>query len=290
MRRRSLLKRNLSPLGNWGQWFFFALLLAISVGLIVLTRLDPTALTRTRAAAIDLVSPVLNGLTKPVTAAQKIGEDVKSYGALKEEVVLLRQEKLELETWKAKSEKLLSENSKLREIVSLVDDEPYGFLTVRVVSDQGSSYTKSMLVNAGSDHGLRIGMGATIASRLAGRVIDVGKRASRVLLLTDLTSRIPVIVESTGAEAVLSGNNSPTLDLLHLSPAAQTEVKEGDRLITSGSGGVFPYGLLAGRVVRVTQSGVIAKPVVDWDRAQFMQVVDYNICHFMVDTDDCPFK
>ncbi|MGB0843280.1 MAG: rod shape-determining protein MreC [Alphaproteobacteria bacterium] len=289
MRRRSLLKKSLSPLGNWGQWFFFALLLAVSLGLIVLTRLDSTSLSSARAIAIDFVSPVLDGLTKPVIAAQKVGEDVKSYGALKEEVTALRKDKQELENWKARAEVLKSENTKLRELVSLVDDEPYGFLTVRVVSDQGSSYTKSMLVNAGSDHGLRVGMGATIASRLAGRVIDVGKRASRVLLLTDLTSRIPVIVENTGAEAVLSGNNSPTLDLLHLSPAAQAEVKEGDRLITSGAGGVFPYGLLAGRVVRVNQSGVIAKPVVDWDRALFIQVVDYNICHFMVEDNDCPF-
>ena len=105
---------------------------------------------------------------------------------------------------------------------------------------------RTVLVNAGTDDRVARGQAAITGEGLVGRLTEVGNRAARVLLITDLNSRIPVTIESSHANAVLAGDNSERPRLLYLpSPDA---VKIGDRIVTSGEGGVFPPGLPVGVV------------------------------------------
>jgi hypothetical protein len=96
-----------------------------------------------------------------------------------------------------------------------------------------------------------------------------------VLLLTDLNSRVPVVVEDTRHRGVLAGDNSQQPSLLYLPPDAVVEA--GQRIVTSGHGGVFPSGLPVGRISTVGENGVRVEPFVDWDRMEYLRLVNYGM-------------
>ena len=115
----------------------------------------------------------------------------------------------------------------------------------------GVTFVRSLLVLAGKSDGVIKGQAAVTGQGLVGRVTAVGERASRVLLVTDINSRIPVRVDRTRERAVLAGNNSSSPSLIYLPP--ETGVQVGDRIVTSGHGGVFPKGIPVGIVTVVDQ-------------------------------------
>ena len=119
-------------------------------------------------------------------------------------------------------------------------------VTARVVADAGGPFVQTVMVNAGADQGVVNGMAAVNERGLVGRVIEVGRRSARILLLTDFNSRIPVMVEPSRDQAILAGDNSrePGLMFLPLNP----RLSVGDRVVTSGRGGVLPPGLAIGVV------------------------------------------
>jgi rod shape-determining protein MreC len=110
---------------------------------------------------------------------------------------------------------------------------------------------------------------------LVGRVLEAGQRVSRVLLITDLNSRIPVRIERTRVRAILVGDNTdrPLLEYL----PSHDVVAPGDRVVTSGDAGVFPPGLAIGEVVAVTETGVRVRPFVDWNRLELVRVADFAL-------------
>ena len=96
-----------------------------------------------------------------------------------------------------------------------------------------------------------------------------------MLLLTDINSRVPVLVERTRDRAILAGDNSNRPQLLYLKPGLSIEV--GDRVVTSGDGGAFPPGLPVGVIDRISDGVVSVAPFVDWDHMEFLQIVDYGL-------------
>ena len=95
-----------------------------------------------------------------------------------------------------------------------------------------------------------------------------------MLLITDINSRLPVLIEATRARAILVGDNGDKPKLAFLSAAADVSV--GDRIITSGQGGMFPAGLPIGVVASVDGTGVRVSPLVDFDRLEMVRVVDFE--------------
>jgi rod shape-determining protein MreC len=120
------------------------------------------------------------------------------------------------------------------------------------------------------------GQAAITGGGLVGRLTEVGSRAGRVLLITDLNSRIPVVVERSHANAVLAGDNSERLRLLYANAPAET-IKIGDRIVTSGEGGVFPPGLPVGIVAAVDGGGPRVEPYVELSQLESVLIVDYGL-------------
>jgi len=110
---------------------------------------------------------------------------------------------------------------------------------------------------------------------LVGRVSEVGSRAARVLLVTDLNSRVPVIVEGPQQRALLTGDNSERPCLRYLDAGA--EIKVGDRVVTSGQGGVFPPGLPVGVVASLDREAPRVEPYVELSRVEYLRIVDYGL-------------
>ena len=132
-----------------------------------------------------------------------------------------------------------------------------------------------MLLNIGYQPGVGKGHAVVTGEGLVGRVESVGGRATRVLLISDLNSRIPVLIESTRTRAILAGNNSNRPSLIHLVSGAT--VSPGDRIVTSGHGGVFPVGLPVGLVDAVNEVSITVLPFVPRDRLEYVRILDFGL-------------
>jgi rod shape-determining protein MreC len=139
------------------------------------------------------------------------------------------------------------------------------------MADSGSPFRQSVLLNVGARDGIRDGWATMDGIGLVGRIAGVGERTSRVILVTDSNSRIPVTIQPSGQRAILSGDNSlaPPLEFVEDTDA----VRPGDRVITSGDGGVFPAGLLVGQVVLDADKRLRVILAADYQRLEFLRVL-----------------
>ena len=134
---------------------------------------------------------------------------------------------------------------------------------------------RGALLNVGRRVGVATGQAVVTGEGLAGRIAEVGENSSRVLFVTDVNSRLPVLVERTRERAILAGDNSPRLRLTLLQSIAG--VQNGYRIITSGHGGSFPVGIPVGEVVETSEGSVRVRPFTDFSRLEFVRVVDYGV-------------
>jgi rod shape-determining protein MreC len=133
---------------------------------------------------------------------------------------------------------------------------------------------RTVLVNVGARDGIKKGQAAIGEGGYVGRVAEVGQRAARVLLVTDLNSRLPVMLQEGGHRAVLAGDNSDLPRMEYLSGAAKPAV--GQRVVTSGDGGLFPAGIPVGEVAAVGDGGVRVRPFVDLSRLEFLRIMQFD--------------
>jgi rod shape-determining protein MreC len=194
--------------------------------------------------------------------------------SLRSENARLREEVGRLRAWQGAAYKLDADNKTFRRMLNYRGPQRYGFLTGRIIADGRGPFVKSVLINAGSRLGVAKGQGVIAAGGLAGRVIEAGALSARILLITDLNSRIPVIVEGTGVRAILSGDNSPRPRLRFLPEINNLAV--GQRIVTSGHGGVLPAGLPVGRIAAAKDGVFRVQPFVNLDRLEYLQIVDFT--------------
>jgi rod shape-determining protein MreC len=141
-----------------------------------------------------------------------------------------------------------------------------------VIGDSGSAYVRTKLLDAGARDGVAKGQAAITNDGLVGRVVEVGERSSRLLLVTDLNSRIPVVVEATRQRAILAGDNTETAYLALLAQNARIEI--GARIVTSGHGGLLPPGLPIGKVSAVGDGENRVQPLVDFSLLEYVLLAD----------------
>ena len=264
-----------TPFRAWTQRFAFLLLVGAAFALMLLSRADSQLAERARSAVADVFSPVLGLFARPVETVGDVIEQIRDLAALRAENVALREENDRLLAWQARARQLEAENAALRELGNFALDPSLTFITGRVIADNSNAFVRSLLVNAGSREGVVKGQAAISGQGLVGRVTEVGGRSARVLLVTDINSRIPVLVERSRERAILAGNNSSHPNLLYLPPESGTAV--GDRVVTSGHGGVFPKGLPVGLVSSVKDGVVRVRPQFDWNRIEYLRLVDYDL-------------
>lgn len=274
-KRSGPVMRLASPFRAWLNRFTFVLLVAGSFGLMMLGKTDAFLIERSRALVADAVAPVLNAMRQPVAAAERVYENVEDLVQLRAENAALRMERERLLEWQAAASRLAAENQVLRDLLNVAPDPRVGFVSARVIGDHVGPFVREVLVAAGARDGLVKGQAAMTGLGLAGRVTEVGEHSARVLLLTDINSRIPVMLEGARDRAILAGDNSNRPQLLYLKTDAAPQ--PGDRVVTSGDGGIFPPGLAIGTVDSIAEGVVTVRPFVDWDHLDFMQIVDYAL-------------
>ena len=160
----------------------------------------------------------------------------------------LKAEVLRERRWRDIAMKLQLENARLRALTGVRTDPPIPMVLGQTVLEARGPFSNARLVDVGAARGVTEGNPALSDHGLVGRVVGVAPGASRILLLTDAESRVPVLLPRTNGRAILSGDGSPNPALAFL--RAHDALREGDRVLTSGDGGVFPRGLPVGSVVR----------------------------------------
>lgn len=248
------------------------ILVLLSLALLVLNRLEHNVVDHLRWRVTEAMSPVLNTLLIPVEPLRWIKRQAKEHWHLSETVVTLRQENTELRNWKWRAIELQRKVDTLNGLVKVVEEPGYQFVTARVVANSSGAFVRSVLINAGRRQSLRPGHPVVTANGLVGRIVDSGSQAARVLLLTDLNSRVPVRIGDTGTRAILIGDNGPNprLDFL----PANAKLNPGDVVATSGAGGVFPSGLQVGVVVK-DRRGFRVRPAANLDQLEYVSVLFY---------------
>ena len=264
-----------APLRALAQRFSFLLLVLVSVALMMVGKIDALSVDSARARVTDAFAPILDAISRPAATAAHLVESVVEVQNAFEENKRLKAENARLLQWKQAALRLEAENNSLRSLLKATPEPSSTFITARVIAAPGSSFLRTLVVTAGRRDGVRKGQAAIAGSGLVGRVIEVGEWSARILLLTDINTRIPVILERSRQRAVMAGDNSDQTRLLYLPPEAPVQV--GERVVTSGHGGQFPPGLPVGVVSSAGERGVRVQPNVDLSRVEHLQLVEFSL-------------
>lgn len=247
------------------------ILVFVLFAVFFLWRIDSPRVERVRAQVVDAIVPNMEWALVPVTKAAELVEGFQSYARLAEQNQELRRELQRMKAWKEAAVQLEEENARLLDLNNVRLDARLSYVTGRVLTDSGSPFRQSVLLNVGARDGLVDGWAAMDGLGLVGRISGVGDQTARVILLTDSSSRIPVTVQPSGQKALLSGDNTarPPLEFLDERDA----VRPGDRVVSSGDGGVFPAGLLVGAVVAGSDGRLRVQLSADYSRLEFLRVL-----------------
>ncbi|MBI6628621.1 rod shape-determining protein MreC [Pontibaca salina] len=237
-------------------------------------RIDSPRVERFRAQVTDTVVPNMNWAMRPVTGAIRLMRDFQSYQHLSEQNRELRSELRQMQAWKEAALQLEQENARLLDLNNVRLDPRLTYITGVVLADSGSPFRQSVLLNVGSHDGVRDGWAAMDGIGLVGRISGTGKNTARVILLTDTASSVPALIQPSGQNALVSGDNNaaPLIDFLENSDL----VRPGDRVISSGDGGVFPNGLLIGQVAADPSGRLRVRLAADFERLEFLRLLRHH--------------
>jgi rod shape-determining protein MreC len=201
-----------------------------------------------RKAADAVSAPVVSVLAGPIRWTGAAVNYVRGYFFAISENRRLKAELQEARQWRDAALALKHTNERYRVILGLRTDPPIPMVSGRVLTDARGPFAHTRLVDVGKEKGVKPGYPAMSENGLVGRVIGVANGASRILLLTDVASRTPVMIDRTNARAIMAGDGGPNPRLDYLRGA--NPVKDGDRVVTSGDGGVLPRGLPVGTAAK----------------------------------------
>lgn len=261
------------PLQLWGFRGASFVFVVAGFSLYGLSLANPSTLQSVRVMMTDMAAPCVDAVHRPVQAAADYIGAVSGIAQLQDEVIALRQENARLREWHNAALALKSENERLTDLLKLKVPEPHGFISARVISDAGNSFAKSVLVMAGERDGIVKGQAVISGDGLIGRVVEGGEKASRVLLLTDINSRVPVTIDgSGGTRAILAGQNHDFPRLDHLPP--EHKIETGQRVVTSGHGGLFLPGLPVGLTYVDDEGQVFVRLFARLDQLVYVRMID----------------
>ena len=251
------------------------ILLLSLFGLFALWRIDNPRVEKFRALVIDTFVPNFEWMLRPMTSVVKLARDYQSYEKLLKQNKELRRELQQMKSWKEAALQLEQENARLLDLNQLRLDSKLTHVSGIVIADSGSPFRQSVLLNIGSRDGIKEGWAAMDGLGLVGRISGIGSKTSRVILLTDNASQIPVILQPSGQRAILMGDNSfaPPVEFIENVDL----VRPGDRIVTSGGEGVLPAGLLVGTLAMDPNGRLRARLAADYERLEFLKVLrDYG--------------
>jgi rod shape-determining protein MreC len=249
-------------------------LIAAAFGLMLIGKADAVLAVEVRVALADLLSPIYAVMAGPLSGVRAAGADIVSIWDIRAENARLRAENEKLRRWQAAALALEAQNDEFKAALNWMPPAAPAFTTAPVVADTGGVYARSVLLAVTPPHHVVKGEIALDDRGVVGRVTEVGERSARVLLITDINSRVPVTLESSGGHAIMEGTNGALPVLRYWSEGSAPA--EGERVMTSAAAGAFPAGLPLGTVHYNADHVPQVYPVADLDHLSVVRLFDYG--------------
>ena len=221
------------------------------------------------------LAPIYAAIAGPIGTVRDTVASAAGLWDVSAENARLREENEQLRRWQSIALALDAENPRLKADLHWVPDPAPSYVTARVVADAGGIYAKAVLLSVGPNHGIRKGEIALDERGLVGRVTEVGARTARVLLITDMNSRVPVVLENSGAHAIVIGTNGPRPRVVYWPEGSMPQ--EGERVVTSTEASAFPANLPVGTVHYSAAKVPEVVPAAMLDRLEVVRIFDYGL-------------
>ena len=251
---------------------FIILFILFSFVLIFIGKPDNIIISKTSGVVVDVMSPFVKVISYPIYMVGTFIKDVKNFRQVDAQNKELRDEVSKLKEQLNYLKQMEVENNSLKKLVNYTSNGVNYLLSTKVVGASGSGFTHSFIIDAGARHGVKKYQGVLVDGYLVGQIYSVGKNYSRMLLITDALSKIPVQIERTRTRAFLIGNNTDYPNLAHFEN--QEPIQIGDVVVTSGMGGNLPSGIPIGIVGSISEeSGIIVQPFINKSNIEYVKVL-----------------
>ncbi|MGL6043748.1 MAG: rod shape-determining protein MreC [Sandaracinobacteroides sp.] len=240
---------------------FSGIVLAFALLLLLLQRVNPELGSRMRGATADALSPVILVVRAPVEGVRRLGTLIGSHLRVVETNRLLQQELKAASVKAAATEVLEADLRQMEGLIALRRPERRLVASAVASAVSAGAGQRQAIISAGLSSGVQPRMPVIASDGLAGRVTDVGSGASRILLLSDANSRVPVKVLRTGWTGLAVGTGGTLLDFQFDIASGSDRIRVGDRLVTSGDGGLFPPGVPVAVIIDAEANPPRARPL-----------------------------
>jgi rod shape-determining protein MreC len=259
---------------QYGLFFgFVAAVAAIFLGLflLILSLAAPQSYAAVRGLALDATAPATTALSEVATTATGLVSGAGDYwNAARQNGELKRQRRVLLRRM-VEAKAILLENQELKRTLALRERERTTVATGRIVGSSFNSPRRFAVLSIGQSAGVEVGMPVRSADGLIGRVVDSGRFASRVLLVSDRANIVPARLVRGGLPVIATGRGDGTIDVRPLE-VGRNPFRRNDIIVTSGTGGLYPPLWPIARIVRLDDDGAIALPLADPSRTSFAMV------------------
>lgn len=245
---------------------------ALALVILVVARAQDGVVEGAREWMSDASAPVMEWFAEPAAYVRRLNEGVSSFFTVYEENQRLREEIAKLREAEREVATLQRKVQRYEELLKIPADTAAQSVAARVIADASGPFVQTVLINVGREQGVDKGQAVVDERGLLGRVITTGNRSARVLLLTDITSRIPVMIEGANLKAILVGDNTGQPTLEYLPPGSRITV--GARVVTTPDGGAFPPGVPVGTIAADKNSPRVALLTAE-GRADFVRILRY---------------
>ncbi len=275
MKRRKSLFLHLSNIRLLAKKFALVLLFLSAFALMLVNKTDTIIIEKTSSLATDAISPVIDVLVVPARSIAGVYDYLKELKQIHKENQELRKENHRLLQIKDKAMALEVENRILSGLLNYITPPEAKYVTARVIAEEGDAFSHSVVAYTGDNSGVKKGQVVLSDRGVVGRIEQVGRLYSKVILITDINSKIPVMVERTRVRGILTGNNTPNpkMDFIPL----EAELTVGDRIVTSGVAGIFPAGLPIGKISSIEKNNVKISTFTNLDRLEYVRIVDFGL-------------
>jgi rod shape-determining protein MreC len=222
---------------------------------------------------VGISTPIVETISFPFNSTIGILTDFSDLVKAKKENVILKAELQKMRSYYISTLNTYQENKDLKQALNFVKDKSTNYRVAQVIGWSHQLFNNNVIIDAGTNRGIREGNIVVGDIGVVGRIEHVEKSRSRLILINDSTSRIPVIISNARVRGILVGNNSNLMEIIYSSKGKEIEV--GDMVYTSGDGDTLPSGLFIGRIKKVENNVILVSMVEDIANLNFVTIIDY---------------
>ncbi len=252
------------------QKFSLFTLLIISILVLSLEYFKTGPVDKFRSITKDIIFKASFFISEPFVYLKKNYYNFKDHLQMYDEYTELKNKEYSIDALINENKFYKSENERLKKLIDEKNIYSKEYLFSKILLDQQSPYLKSVIINKGFNHGIKLGVAVKEKSYFVGKIINVNFLTSRVLLASDLNSKIPVIIEPTGTNAILSGQGHNNFAELEFLPKLK-KIKEGNIVYTSGVDGIISEAIPIGKVLKKNEN-LLVEFFVDFNQLKYVKV------------------